>query len=243
MAKKKKKFSIPTWAIIIICAVGALLVAGIVCLVLILSAQADDARKAIEAIDGISGTRVTVEAYFESKISEDGKISSENRSAFMEFEAAVEKAGGYLKDLDKNRFVSEGEAKEKYDEASKKMGDLQGVAEIEQLMMDSLDDGVLSDEELDSFVNSNSEYLQNLGKSYKEYRAKAKEYNEKYADLKGKNKAELDANAAAIKQMGDELTAKYKDMKFDDVYGMSRDDILKFYATIEELKTILAKKN
>ena len=243
MKEKKKKFPIPTWAIITICAVGALLVAGIVCLVLVLSAQANDARKAIEAVDEISGTRTAVETYFDSKISEDGKIPGESRSAFMEFQAAVERAGGYLKDLDKNRFVKEGEAKEKYDEASKKMGDLQSVAEVEQLMMDALDDGALSDEELDSFANSNNEYLQNLGKSYKEYRAKVKEYNEKYADLKGKNKAELDTDTAAIKQMGDELTAKYKDMKFDDVYGMSRDDILKFYATIEELKTILAKKN
>ena len=66
---------------------------------------------------------------------------------------------------------------------------------------------------------------------------------EKYADLKGKNKTELDADYAAIQQEGNVLAQKYTEIKFDDVYGKSRDDILSFYATIEELNKFLAEKN
>ena len=66
---------------------------------------------------------------------------------------------------------------------------------------------------------------------------------EKYADLKGKNKTELDADYAAIQQDGNELAQKYAEIKFEDVYGMSRDDILNFYATMEELSKYLAEKN
>ncbi len=41
---------------------------------------------------------------------------------------------------------------------------------------------------------------------------------------------------------GDELKKKYAEIKMDDVLGMSRDDILRFYGTIEELDNYLAEK-
>ena len=49
-------------------------------------------------------------------------------------------------------------------------------------------------------------------------------------------------NTSEVKVTGVTKAENYAEIKFDDVYGMSRDDILKFYATIEELNKILTEK-
>lgn len=231
---KKKLKKIPIWVIIAICVAAGLVVASIVCLILVKNAEAEDLRKAKEMTAKVLDTRTAVETYLNVE-TEDGKL--------QDFEDEVEKAGGYLRELGENRAVKEGTAKELFEKASEKMGDLQFVGETEQLLKDVTSDNALSDEEVEQLANSGSKYLQELAQGYKEYRAKVAEFMEKYADLKGKNKTELDADYAAIQQDGNELAQKYAEIKFEDVYGMSRDDILNFYATMEELSKYLAEKN
>ena len=210
---KKKLKKIPIWVIVVICVTAGLVIASVVCLILVKNAEAEDLRKAKETTAKILETRAAMETYL------------------------------YLRDLGESRVVEEGKAKELFEEASEKMGDLQLVGETEQLLKDIIDDNKLSDEEVEQLANSGSKYLQELAQNYKEYRAKLAEFMEKYADLKGKNKTELDADYAAIQQEGNVLAQKYTEIKFDDVYGKSRDDILSFYATIEELNKFLAEKN
>ena len=231
---KKKLKKIPIWVIVVICVTAGLVIASVVCLILVKNAEAEDLRKAKETTAKILETRAAMETYLNTE-AEDAKLDS--------FESEVEKAGGYLRDLGESRVVEEGKAKELFEEASEKMGDLQLVGETEQLLKDIIDDNKLSDEEVEQLANSGSKYLQELAQNYKEYRAKLAEFMEKYADLKGKNKTELDADYAAIQQEGNVLAQKYTEIKFDDVYGKSRDDILSFYATIEELNKFLAEKN
>jgi uncharacterized membrane-anchored protein YhcB (DUF1043 family) len=240
MKEKKQKKSFPIWVIAAICLVAGLIIAAIVFFVLVKISEAEDLRKIQEKTDEIFGTRTAVEKYLNAK-SETVELSEENKAIFAEFEDAVDKAGSLLKDLGEIRNMKDGDGKEKYEAAAEKLGNLQKVSEIEQLLMDAIEDGALSDEELDQFTNADSEYLKNLAKDYKDYRTKVAEFNEKYADLKGKNKAELDADYAKIQQDGNDLAKKYAEIKFDDVYGMSRDDILKFYATIEELNNHFSK--
>jgi hypothetical protein len=84
--------------------------------------------------------------------------------------------------------------------------------------------------------------LKNISKDLEDYRKKVKDFKEKYANLKGVDKTQLDNDYAAITNAGQELTKKYAEIKTDDVYKMSRDDILSFYATIEELNKYLSEK-
>jgi hypothetical protein len=63
----------------------------------------------------------------------------------------------------------------------------------------------------------------------------------KYGDNKEKSNELIEAYGK-IQVRGDELNKKYNALTLDDLLGMSRDDILSFYAKIEELKSILAKK-
>lgn len=237
--KDGKKF--PIWAIIAIFVAIGLIVATVVFIVMMKVAEAEGYRKAKEDTDEILGTREAVVAYLSAE-NEGEKLSDENKEKFENFEKAVDELSEKMNKLGESRVVHEESIRVKYDEATDQLGNLQYVSETEQMLADAMEDGALSDEEIEQISNSESEYLKKMAEDFKEYRAKVKEFNEKYADLKGKNKTELDADYAKIQQDGNELKKKYEKIEFDDVYGMSRDDILKFYATIEELNKILTEK-
>ena len=237
--KDGKKF--PIWAIIAIFVAIGLIVATVVFIVMMKVAEAEGYRKAKEDTDEILGTREAVVAYLSAE-NEGEKLSDENKEKFENFEKAVDELSEKMNKLGESRVVHEESIRVKYDEATDQLGNLQYVSETEQMLADAMEDGALSDEEIEQISNSESEYLKKMAEDFKEYRAKVKEFNEKYADLKGKDKAQLDADYAKIQQDGNELKKKYEKIEFDDVYGMSRDDILKFYATIEELNKILTEK-
>ena len=237
--KDGKKF--PIWAIIAIFVAIGLIVATVVFIVMMKVAEAEGYRKAKEDTDEILGTREAVVAYLSAE-NEGEKLSDENKEKFENFEKAVDELSEKMNKLGESRVVHDESIRVKYDEATDQLGNLQYVSETEQMLADAMEDGALSDEEIEQISNSESEYLKKMAEDFKEYRTKVKEFNEKYADLKGKDKAQLDADYAKIQQDGNELKKKYEKIEFDDVYGMSRDDILKFYATIEELNKILTEK-
>ena len=237
--KDGKKF--PIWAIVAIFVAIGLIVATVVFIVMMKVAEAEGYRKAKEDTDEILGTREAVAAYLSAE-NEGEKLSDENKEKFENFEKAVDELSEKMNKLGESRVVHDESIRVKYDEATDQLGNLQYVSETEQMLADAMEDGALSDEEIEQISNSESEYLKKMAEDFKEYRAKVKEFNEKYADLKGKDKAQLDADYAKIQQDGNELKKKYEKIEFDDVYGMSRDDILKFYATIEELNKILTEK-
>ena len=237
--KDGKKF--PIWAVIAIFVAIGLIVATVVFIVMMKVAEAEGYRKAKEDTDEILGTREAVAAYLSAE-NEGEKLSDENKEKFENFEKAVDELSEKMNKLGESRVVHDESIRVKYDEATDQLGNLQYVSETEQMLADAMEDGALSDEEIEQISNSESEYLKKMAEDFKEYRAKVKEFNEKYADLKGKDKAQLDADYAKIQQDGNELKKKYEKIEFDDVYGMSRDDILKFYATIEELNKILTEK-
>ena len=240
--KKEQHRKVPIWVIVIIFVVIGLLIAGIVCFVLVKTGEAEEYRKARETTEEIIKTRDAVKTYLETETG-SATLTEENKDVFNSFEDAVQKVSECMKKLGESRVIENEDVKRKFESAQNELGELQGFGETEQLLMDVLEDGVFDDEEIEQMINANSEYLQNLAKGYKEYRAKIAEFNEKYADLKGKNKTELDADYAKLQQEGNELAKKYESIKLEDVYGMSRDDFLKFYATIEELNNYLTEKN
>ena len=237
--KKIKK--IPIWVIVAIFAGIGLVVALIVFIVMMNIGIAESYREAKEFTEEIVGTCEDVKAYLYGE-NEGEKLSDENKTKFENFEKAVEKDTDIMKKLGESRVVHDEEIRVKYDKATDELGQLQLVSETEQLVMDAMEDDALSDEELDEFEKSGSELLQQIAKDYKAYRENVKAYNEKYADLKGENKTELDADYDKLKKEGEELAKKYAKIEFDGVYGKSRDDIFQFCGTIEEINKIIPEK-
>ncbi len=242
MKIEKQERKIPIWAIVVALVVLGLIIAGIVCFILVKNGEAEDLKKARGLSSDIFETKVVVENYINAK-TETLELTEEDKELFEDFENSIAKTSDLMKELGDCRAIKDEEAKKKYDEAAGIFEKMLDYAETEQQLMNTLSDGELNGEELDELKNGRNEYLKKIAEELKGYEAKILEFNEKYADLKGKNKVELDNDAAEIKQLGDELKNKYGSIKLDDVYGMSRDDILHFYATIEELNKYLTEKN
>ena len=131
---------------------------------------------------------------------------------------------------------------EKYEAAKAEFDKLSTGLKVEGEMMKVLEDGEITSEEISELEKSDNDFLKTVAKDLTEYRNKVNEFNTTYADIKGKDKTKLDEDYAAITDAGLELKKKYSEIKFEDVYKMSRDDILGFYGTIEELDKYLAEK-
>ena len=67
------------------------------------------------------------------------------------------------------------------------------------------------------------------------------EFHEKYKTNAKKSDAAIEEYGQLMVE-GDELTSEFEKVELADVLGMSRDDILGFYATIEELNNKLSEK-
>ena len=226
---------------IAICVVIGLLVAGGVFTTLFFVNRISGYREAKNYTDEILGTKDAVSAYLERKL--DGKeLSDEDKKAFESFKSAIERAESYTENLGASKALKDTKVSEKYEKAKEELAKLTTNKTVEANLLGVLEDGEISEEELKVFSESGNEYLKNISKDLEDYRKKVKDFKEKYADLKGVDKTQLDNDYAAITNAGQELTKKYAEIKTDDVYKMSRDDILSFYATIEELNKYLSEK-
>ena len=226
---------------IAICIVIGLVVAGGVFTTLFFVNRISGYREAKNYTDEILGTKDAVVAYLDRKL--DGeKLTEDDKKAIDDFKTAVEKAESYTESLSASKALKDKNVSEKYEKAKEELTKASVYKTIEQKIFGVLKDGEISEEELKVFDDSDNEFLKSVSSDLKEYRKKVSDFKEKYTDLKGANKKQLDDDYAAITNAGQELTKKYSEIKIDDVYKMSRDDILSFYATIEELNNYLSEK-
>ncbi len=241
LEEHKEHTPMPKGKKITICVVAGLLVAVVVFAALFFVNRISGYREAKNYTDEILGTKDAVVAFFDHKI-EGEKLGEDDEKAFGGFKTAIERAESYTESLGASKALKDAKVSEKYEKAKEELGKLTGSGEIEAKIFEVLKDGEISGEELKIFSESENEYLKGVADDLTEYRKKLSDFKQKYADLKGADKKQLDNDYAAITNAGQELTKKYAEIKTDDVYKMSRDDILSFYATIEELNKYLSEK-
>jgi hypothetical protein len=99
----------------------------------------------------------------------------------------------------------------------------------------------LTDENLARLKKSESEALKVLAEELSEYRAEVANFKKQYAANAKKDSAVIEAYGK-MQLIGEDLNKKYADVKLETIIGMSRDDILGFYETIEELNNILTAR-
>ena len=83
--------------------------------------------------------------------------------------------------------------------------------------------------------------LKTLAEELSEYRAEVANFKKQYETNAKKDSAVIEA-CGKMQLIGDELNKKYENMSLETIIGMSRDDILGFYETIEELNNILTAR-
>ena len=189
-----------------------------------------DYSGAKEQASKVAATSDAVEAFLDAEEFDEGKASA--------FESAVAEAREALGKLAESSATKDSRVKDSIEQAQSEFTKLEKVEKIwsdAKLMQD------LSDENLAKLKTSESEYLKKIAGELSDYRKKLADYREKYGEGKEQSQ-EIIKEFGEIWNEGEKLEQSVGEAKVEDVLGMSRDDIMAFYAKIEELNKYLATK-
>lgn len=96
-------------------------------------------------------------------------------------------------------------------------------------------DGELSDKDLETLSKSDYEYLVNMAKVINDYRGKVKKLSVKDKDF--------EKNYKSLLEEGESLNKKYAAVKYEDIIGVKKEDVLAYYDRIDELnRTLLGQE-
>lgn len=96
-------------------------------------------------------------------------------------------------------------------------------------------DGELSDKDLEALSESDYEYLVNMAKVINDYRGKVKKLSVKDKDF--------EKNYKSLLEEGESLNKKYAIVKYEDIIGVKKEDVLAYYDRIDELnRTLLGQE-
>ena len=205
--------------------------------IMMLTREKIDYAGAREKTTAIIDTRAAVEKFLNGSAS-GAELSSEDMKAGDVFVEAHKKMSDNMSAIAASNVMKDEAVKGKFEAAKtefEKYGELASIWNDIKLLQN------LSDENLATLKQSKSELLRTMADELGDYRAKVKEYKDKYSNKAGDSKEALNAYGQ-LQLLGTELETKYKNVTFESVTKMSRDDILKYYATIEELNKILSEK-
>ena len=193
--------------------------------------------EARETVSGIASTKESIEKLFDAKL-ESLDLSDEDKAVMDEFETALAKCKDYKTSLEASNVLKDEEIAKKYDEVKEK------YVRIEKLSQSWNDTKLLfdlTDENLAALKKSSNQTLKTLAEELSEYRAEVANFKMQYETNAKKDSAVIEAYGK-MQLIGDELNKKYENMSLETIIGMSRDDILGFYETIEELNNILTAR-
>ena len=193
--------------------------------------------EARETVSGIASTKESIEKLFDAKL-ESLDLSDEDKAVMEEFETALAKCKDYKTSLEASNVLKDEEVVKKYDEVKEKYVLIEKLAQSwndVKLLFD------LTDENLATLKKSSNQTLKTLAEELSEYRAEVANFKKQYETNAKKDSAVIEAYGK-MQLIGDDLNKKYENMSLETIIGMSRDDILGFYETIEELNNILTAR-
>ena len=186
-----------------------------------------DYGEAKECANEILATKTAVETFLNMADRDDAAADS--------FEKAVPTAREALNKLADSSATKDSRVKEDVEQAQ---AEFAKIEKSEHIWNDVKAVEDLSEESLSRLEKSESKYLSEFAKEYREYLKEFAAYKEKYG---AKKDGDLIKEYGEIWNKGEELVQKSK-ASVEDIMGMSRDDIMAFYAKIEELNKYLATK-
>ena len=185
----------------------------------------------------ILSTRDAVVGFLDKK-PESLDFSEEEKQLIEKFDTSLTKCKDYMTSLSISNTLKNQEVDSVYAGAKEKYAAIEKLASVWTDVKKMMD---LTDENLEALQSSQNETIKRIAEELGQYRKDVADFKAKYGDNKEKSNELIEAYGK-IQVRGDELNKKYNALTLDDLLGMSRDDILSFYAKIEELKSILAKK-
>lgn len=235
---ERKREPISKTKIIVICVVLGVLAFGGTLLGLLLSRGNLGYEEARNYADEILKTKVEVSEFLDGEV-KDIELTDEEKTKFENFEKATDKAASYLENLSASNALKNKEVNEKYEKAKADFEKLQEVAKTEKALY-----GLFNSEEIDlsEIEKSDNEFLKKFAKTISDYKEEAKNFVEKYQDVETIDEDVMIEDYGKFQLKGESIIDEYSETSFKDIFGYSKDDVLKFYASIEELVSILNEK-
>jgi hypothetical protein len=237
LSEEKVKRPMSTGKKVMLVALLGVLALGGVFGTLALTHERINYAEARENVSEIAKTKESVEKLFDAKL-KSLELTDEDKAVMDEFEGALEKCRNYITSLEASNVLKDAEVAEKFNTVKEK------YALVEKLSNSWNDTKLLfdlTDENLARLKKSESEALKVLAEEFSEYRAEVANFKKQYAANAKKDSAVIEAYGK-MQLIGEDLNKKYADVKLETIIGMSRDDILGFYETIEELNNILTAR-
>lgn len=224
--------------IIAICVVLGVLAFGGTLLGLLSSRGNLGYEEARNYADEILKTKVEVSEFLDGEV-KDIELTDEEKTKFENFEKATDKAASYLGNLSASNALKNKEVNEKYEKAKADFEKLQEVAKTEKVLY-----GLFGSEEIDlgEIEKSDNEFLKKFAKTIGDYKEEAKNFVKKYQDVETIDEDVMIEDYGKFQLKGESIIDEYSETSFKDIFGYSKDDVLKFYASIEELVSILNEK-
>ena len=221
---------------ITIIAIIGVIVMLVVFVVLAVTRERIAYTEAHDMVSGIASTRGAVEEFLD-KEPKSLELTEAEQKRIDEFEAALTKTKDYIESLSASNVMKNTEIADAYEKVKVEYSKIEKLASIWSDVKLLLD---LTDENIVKLKDSESKKLQVLGEELSEYRAEMANYHQIHDNSAKKDG--LIEDYGKMHNIGAELEKEYAEIKLDDILGMSRDDILQFYATIEELNNKLSEK-
>jgi hypothetical protein len=116
---------------------------------------------------------------------------------------------------------------------------LQEVAKTEKALYGLFDSEEIN---LSEIEKSDNEFLKKFAKTISDYKEEATNFVEKYQDVGTIDEDVMIEDYGKFQLKGESIIDEYSETSFKDIFSYSKDDVLKFYASIEELVSILNEK-
>lgn len=228
--------------IAIICVVFGLLAFGITLIILLSMRGNIGYEEARNYADEILKTKESVSVFLNAEI-DSLEMDDETKTKVESFEKASDKISQYMESLSASSALKNKEVAEKYEQAKKDFEKLKAVSDTEKDLFGLLDEeNGINEEKLAELKDSKNEYIQKIAKKLSEYKQLATDFVEKYGDVSQIDEDAMIEDYGNFQLKGEEILDDYNEVNFSDIFGYSKDEVLKFYASIEELVSILNEK-
>lgn len=239
MKPQKAPRQVSKLKMIIICCILAVVAFGGVIITLTIMRGNLGYSEALENVNEIWSTKDSVNDFLVTK---SEKLDDSAKQRMDDFNATVEKNRNYLESLSASSALKNETINSKYQDAKKQFELLEQVAKAEQGLKKIIDSEEITDDLLKELGKLDNQYVTDLAKDLQQYQQAAKDFNTKFAEPKNVKDAEIQAAKQELDAQAKALNEKYATVEFEDMFEFSVGEVMHFYDSIEELRTILNEK-
>lgn len=223
---------------VIFATLGVILVGGLVFGGLMLTRERLDYAGAAVYVADIVSEKEAVQEFLNGEV---GALDEETRGALTNYRAVASRIDEQFRSLEASSALKDEEVRAQYDELSKMAGKFAEMAEVVGWLVE-LVDGIGEGGYAAEIMPAPNAFAEVMAKEIGDYRWRVSEFATKYGDGKADDYKAMTEEYGVILVAGEELEAKYANVKLVDVVGVSDEEVGEWFGRLDELEAILREK-